>query len=146
MKIQFVCTGNTFRSRIAEAYLKSKNLKGLGVSSSGILADRNLNGPVCTYTVTVLKNHDLLKYMSNTWCLTKKSDLENQDLVVFMKKDISDFCLSELGVNIADHETWEVNDIPPAILSKGTMAQKNQKAEQAYQQIKQLVDRLALPY
>ena len=37
-RILFVCTGNTCRSPMAEAILKSKNLDGVEVKSSGIFA------------------------------------------------------------------------------------------------------------
>ena len=38
-RILFVCTGNTCRSPMAEAILKSKNIKGLEVKSAGIFAN-----------------------------------------------------------------------------------------------------------
>ncbi|MCU9613309.1 low molecular weight protein arginine phosphatase [Caldibacillus lycopersici] len=37
-KIVFVCTGNTCRSPMAEAILKSKNITGIEVKSAGIFA------------------------------------------------------------------------------------------------------------
>ncbi|MEO5948788.1 MAG: hypothetical protein ABIP74_00080 [Candidatus Saccharimonas sp.] len=140
MKIHFVCTGNTFRSRIAEAYLRSKNIDGVHVSSSGTEADKNLNGPVCSYTVTILKNHNLDQYLSKTWRLTKKSVLETQDLVIFLNKYNKDYSLSKLNSKIPRYETWDVDDIPAAILRDGDMLAINQKAEQDYYQIKELVD------
>lgn len=72
MKIQFVCVGNTFRSRIAEAYLKSKKIPDLTVSSSGIRDDRDLNGSVCNYTVQILSKNNLIHYLSRGWVMTKK--------------------------------------------------------------------------
>ncbi len=39
MNILFVCTGNTCRSPMAEAILKSKNLKNVSIKSAGILAN-----------------------------------------------------------------------------------------------------------
>jgi protein-tyrosine-phosphatase len=39
MRVHFVCTGNLYRSRMAEAYLRSKAIPGLEVTSSGVLAE-----------------------------------------------------------------------------------------------------------
>jgi len=36
IKIHFVCRGNVYRSVLAEGYLKSKKIKNLEVTSSGI--------------------------------------------------------------------------------------------------------------
>ena len=43
-RILFVCTGNTCRSPMAEAILKSKNLKNIEVKSAGVFAAIG-NGP-----------------------------------------------------------------------------------------------------
>ena len=116
MKIQFVCCGNTFRSRLAEAYLKSKNISGIEVSSSGIRADRNLNGPVCDYTVRLLEADNLIQHLSKNWVVTDEKDLKNQDLVIFMDKIDYDFCHSELKCNIVNYEIWSIPDVPDDVL------------------------------
>ena len=67
MHIHFVCSGNTYRSRLAEAYLRSMDKKpNTKVSSSGIIADKSKpeNGPVNWYTMRLMKRNDLIKYMS----------------------------------------------------------------------------------
>ena len=38
IKVHFVCNGNIFRSRLAEAYAKSLGLGQLEISSSGVVA------------------------------------------------------------------------------------------------------------
>lgn len=51
MKVVFICTGNTCRSPMAEALLKSKNLSGLEISSAGLCA---FGEPVCEKAKSVV--------------------------------------------------------------------------------------------
>lgn len=118
MKIQFVCTGNTFRSRIAEAYLKSKKIQDLAITSSGIEANKNLNGSICDYTTWVLNNHSLIDFASKNWKLTEKKDLENQDIVIFMTENQKDFCFNGLDCNILKFEIWNILDIPEDLIKQ----------------------------
>ncbi|WP_040036129.1 low molecular weight protein arginine phosphatase [Bacillus thermotolerans] len=57
MNILFVCTGNTCRSPMAEAILKSKK-EGWGVQSAGVYAADG--SPASEQAVQVLKEHDLI--------------------------------------------------------------------------------------
>ncbi len=111
MKIHFVCNGNTFRSRLAEAYLISKDVKGNNVSSSGIEASRNLDGPICRYTEKILLKNDLLKYASKIWTLTTKEILDEQDLIIFMTKKQFLYCTKTLGYNGKNYEIWNIQDV-----------------------------------
>lgn len=141
-KVLFVCMGNTFRSRLAEAYLKSKNISGLIVSSSGIEAEKNLNGPVCTYTVLILKKYGLLQYLSKTWRVTNKEEIENQDFVVFMDTVEYEFCLNKLHCNIINYETWNIPDVPDILLmEKPKNLEKIMSiAERDFKKIKENID------
>jgi protein-tyrosine-phosphatase len=61
MKIHFICNGNAYRSRMAEAYLKSLHT-GLDVISSGVIANANreYNDPmVIDFTDDFLYRHDI---------------------------------------------------------------------------------------
>lgn len=131
MKVQFICTGNTFRSRIAEAYLESKNIPNLIVSSSGINVQRNLNGSVSRHAVETLKKHHLYPYLANSWTVTDKDEIEIQDLVIFMEKIHYDFCLHTLHCQISNYEIWNIADLSTATT-----------AEKIFQQIKQKIDAL----
>ena len=76
MKIHFICSGNTFRSRLAEAYLKSKNINNLIVSSSGIEASKNFNGPIASHTAWLSDKYNLGPYMSETWRESNKKEIK----------------------------------------------------------------------
>lgn len=141
MKIQFVCSGNTFRSRLAEAYLRSKNIPGLVVSSSGIEADKNLNGLVCDYTVYVLKNNNLDQFLTKNWTKTNLEDIEQQDLVVFMSDNHYQYCKDVLHCRILNYKIWNINDVPTDLLTEPRdMLKINNFAKQNFELIKIKVD------
>lgn len=111
MKIHFVCTGNTFRSRLAEAYLKSKEMLDVSVTSSGIEAEKNLNGFMCSYTLTLAKIDGIEDYLSKDWKVTTKAEIEKQDKVIFMKKEHYLFCLNTLRCKLSEYEIWNIEDV-----------------------------------
>ena len=111
IKIHFVCTGNAFRSRLAEAYLKSKEMPDVSVSSSGIEAQKNINGFMCRYTLTLAKADEIEDYLSKNWTVTTKAEIESQDKVIFMKKEHYLFCLKTLNCKLPAYEIWEIEDV-----------------------------------
>ncbi len=118
MKIQFVCSGNTFRSRLAEAYLKSKKISGLTVSSSGVRAERNLNGPICEYSVRLSQEAGIGDYLSPVWIQTTKSDIEVQDLIIFMDSSDYEYCRNELNCKLPNYEIWGIPDVPDSAIAE----------------------------
>lgn len=64
MTVHFICRGNTFRSVMAEAYLKSLHLKDVQVISSGTVAeqDRLSNIPKFQHTLAQLDKHSIKQY------------------------------------------------------------------------------------
>ncbi len=62
MLILFVCMGNSYRSRLAEAYMNSLGLPGIVVGSAGVFAAENLNGPITKYAKDLIHEHGLEKY------------------------------------------------------------------------------------
>ena len=113
MKIHFVCTGNVYRSRLAEAYLKSKQLPDVEVSSSGILAqlDYDINGPIGWVAMRILQNQKLIPYMSNMSTQTTPELLDTADLIIFMKGNHHTFSKNELGFVKENYEIWDIPDI-----------------------------------
>jgi len=115
MKIHFVCTGNTFRSRIAEAYLKSKLMPGIDVSSSGIEAKINLSGSITWYAKDILDKRGLLQFTKKSWDQTTKQQLEEQDLVVFMSQTSFEYCKNKLHFAPIAHLVWNIDDVGDAL-------------------------------
>lgn len=118
MKIHFVCTGNVFRSRLAESYanyLISKNhLKNITVSSSGIRADRDENGPIAWVTLDVLKKNGLEKYASPTWVQTSAKILSEQDKVIFMEPIHLRYSQDNFNYHQTNFEIWHIPDMSPS--------------------------------
>lgn len=147
MKIHFVCTGNTFRSRLAEAYLRSKNVRSLEVSSSGIKAHENRNGPITWYAARLIKHHNLVAHMSFTWTKTGPEHLEDADIVIFMDKAHHHHSRKDLGFTARRYEIWNVPDLEDLGFDTETGTSIDEDVarmlatEKIFSQIKQKVDR-----
>jgi protein-tyrosine-phosphatase len=144
MKIHFICRGNTYRGRIAEAYLNSKLIKDIEVSSSGIEAEGNLDGPICEYTKEILKKHKIFQFAKESWTQTSKTELEKQDLIILMSKHHFDYCKNKLNFCPKRYEIWNIKDVS-GTLSKVEMhdlRKVTECVENNYSEITQKVDDL----
>ncbi|MBI4066635.1 hypothetical protein HY411_02875 [Candidatus Gottesmanbacteria bacterium] len=148
MKIHFVCSGNTFRSRLAEAYMRSKNIRGVEVSSSGIKAHDNKNGPITWYAARLIKYHDLVPHMSFAWTKTALSHLKNADIVIFMDKAHHHHSQNELGFRGKRFKVWNIPDLEDLGFDTETGgditedAKRMAATEKIFDQIKKNVDAL----
>lgn len=111
MVLHFVCTGNSYRSRLAQAYLNSKQIKGLEVISSGIAAFKNTNGPICWYSQRIIENNKLVPFESFHWQQTTKELLDKSDLIIFMKYLHFEYCEKELGYKGKNHKVFDIDDL-----------------------------------
>jgi len=114
MHIHFVCSGNAYRSRLAEAYFKSiTRLKNITVSSSGIAAGRIENkygnGPICWYAMRIMNRRGLIEFMSWHERQTTVDTLKDVDLLVCMHAKHLGFC-KELGY-AGKAEVWDIPDL-----------------------------------
>ena len=134
MKVHFVCTSNTFRSRLAETYLKSKKLPNINVSSSGVVALSNPNGPITWYAQRIIQEDKLVPFEKMIWTQTTKELLEAQDLVIFMEKSHYEHCVSQYKFKGKNYAVWEIPDVYAA--TKNSEQEAIQATEQAYNKIK----------
>lgn len=110
-RIHFVCTGNVYRSRIAESYLNSLEIAGIEVTSSGIEAKANCDGPITWYAMRVIKRRGLVKYMKGHWHQTNRETLLKQDYIIFMEKKHLIYAQIICGYSGKNYEVWEVPDM-----------------------------------
>ena len=84
VRVHFVCTSNTFRSRLAEVYLRSKKIPNIKVSSSGVTANENPNGPITWYAARLVKKHSLIPFLPQAWTQSTPKLFKEADIIVFM--------------------------------------------------------------
>jgi len=110
--VHFVCRGNVYRSRLAEAYAASLlDKKTIVVSSSGIEANLALNGDVDPETVRLLEDENLSHHLAPTWHHTTQDDIDNNDIIVFMSKSLYRQANDQLKIPAKKVHIWDIPDI-----------------------------------
>jgi protein-tyrosine-phosphatase len=92
MRIHFVCTGNIYRSRLAEAYCNSLCVPGIHVFSSGIRAGMEGDAPISPYAADVLTRYGFDGYATARWQRTSAELVRASDVLVFMESEHHRFC------------------------------------------------------
>jgi isopentenyl-diphosphate Delta-isomerase len=145
IKIHFVCLGNAYRSRIAEAYMKSLNLPDFSFSSSGLAAGFHIQ-PLPKHTSFVVTKHGLNQFLSKGQVQTTSDLLKKQDLIIFMHHDLYRDAIQAYGLDPQKCLYWDVADLWQALLRYGDKGQTwtlgSVLAEETFQKIKQRCDML----
>lgn len=112
MVIHFICRGNTHRSRLAEAYTRSltQEIVDVTILSSGIQADRDLNGPIVPFVKLLLQDDNLLHFTGTTWTQTTQRMIDDSDKVIFMSDDVYEDAMKRFEVPLAMSQTWQIAD------------------------------------
>lgn len=113
LTIHFICTGNVYRSRLAEAYCASRRAPGIHVLSSGIRAGLGGDAPISPYAAEVLARYGLASFAAAYWRRTTAALVKASDMLIFMESEHQRFC--EKWVNPARQriEVWEIEDLGP---------------------------------
>ncbi len=144
MKVHFVCEGNTYRSRLADAYFNSLNIEGAKASSSGIKAAANISGPITWVAALLLRHHALIRFLSsNSWIQTDAPILAEADIVIFMEDRFYEFSKKELGYEPKQYQIWGVEDIEESTtLDADSLMGTISLAEKTFDTIRAKVDLL----
>jgi protein-tyrosine-phosphatase len=116
--LQFVCTGNIYRSRLAEAYCASKAVPGILVSSSGIAAGHLDTVPISPYAADILTRFGLDAFAAKHWQRTTPTLIHSSDVLVFMESEHHRFCADWIEPARQKIEVWGIEDIGPIPAAK----------------------------
>ena len=146
-RVHFVCTGNYYRSRLAEAYLLSKKLPNVEVSSSGVQAKEYYkeNGPISWYAARLIKKYNLIPHTKRDSTQTSLRELNGADVVIFMTDKHYQYARSKYKFKKNSFEIWNIGDIADADFyntDRDTDHMRIQHSEKTFVQIKEKVDSL----
>ncbi len=141
MEIHFVCLGNTYRSRLAEAYFNSLAIRGVHAVSSGIQGGEQ---PMATrwFAEKILEERGLSAFTRKAARQTTKENIRHGDLVVFFKRETLAFCKQWLDARRQQWTVWNISDVDvnwPAV-------RLMRVSEQTFRSIKRHVDQLKKTY
>lgn len=135
-KILFVCRGNIFRSRLAEAYFNKLRPGQDIVSSCGVEASRFGPNYVGESALKLAKKYHL--DLSPSPIQATQTSLDAADLIVFVKNDVYQEAKNLFNINESKVIVWDVYDMYdyPKLMLPYT------RRERSWQAIKSGVDEL----
>ena len=143
MTIHFICRGNAHRSLMAEAYLKSLDLKGISVMSSGSAADkyREENEPRIPQIRAILGSHGISQFAKSHPEQLTQERLNEADLTICMNQIVADECNKAFTIP-PNTQVWDIDDTGEGknILQPGDSPFKY--TGEIYELIKRRVDEL----
>ena len=109
----FICRGNVYRSRLAEAYAKSllRDDSDIQISSSGIEAKLALNGNVDVDAVKALEVDNLKHHLAPNWLQTTQELIDSLDVIVFMNDSVYDDASKLFNLPKEKCVTWHIKDV-----------------------------------
>jgi len=111
MTVHFVCTGNIYRSRLAEAYCASRCRPALSVFSSGIGAGLNNGVRITPYASRLLKERGLESFAAVSRQQTTAGLVHASDVLIFMEQEHFRFCEDWIDSGRQTVEIWNIADI-----------------------------------
>jgi protein-tyrosine-phosphatase len=112
MTIHFICRGNVFRSRMAEAYARSLLGNTAVVNSSGVEASIYPEVYISPFASIPLKEKNLLQFASQQCTLTSQAVLDAANVIVFVDPSIERDVKKKFTIPAkAKTYTWQVADI-----------------------------------
>jgi protein-tyrosine-phosphatase len=144
MIVQFICRGNTFRSIIAETYLRSLQIPGLAVYSSGTLGAQDKLGNTPNYhrVLALLERHDIAQFVKPDFGEDiQQGLLDKSDIVVLMNERAHQEAAAKFNLP-KDTLVWDVADLGELPHVPETEEERTAALEHAFKEITTEVDEL----
>lgn len=127
MRVLFICTGNSFRSPVAEA-LTRKHHPGLEVESAGTDATDH----IAENAKQLLREENSLQYVKPSPDQVSQRAIDEADRVVVMMPEHREYLLDNFDVDPGSIEVWNIRDpVNPGV-----------EPGEAFQEIEEKVGRL----
>lgn len=145
MRVHFICNGNAYRSRMAQAYFDSLNT-GIKSISSGTRADktRQRNDPaVVNFTAEFLRRHGIdTSRLSPRPVQLTQSLIDEHDVIVVIN-DIALELAKAVVVLPANVRVWDISDVEEQAVKGEDVLDREAHTERIFISIKNEVDTLA---
>lgn len=119
--IHFVCRGNTYRSRLAAAYMATIADERYAVSSSGINTTRATIKTSEAYTQAVAKKHHLTYQINTPKTQTTDALLVAADVIVFMNRDVYEEATRRFHFDARKALVWNIADLSDELRARYDM-------------------------
>ena len=112
-KVNFVCNGNVYRSRLAEAYVNSLRSDDFEFSSSGVVSDSDFSNPndipkLAEYVAEVC---ELDLCLSPKRRQTTAEDISSSDFIVCLNRSVFERLTAKFSIDTARLAVWHVPDV-----------------------------------
>ena len=144
MLIHFVCSGNAYRSRLAEAYLNSLQIPSIKVMSSGSRANVDHRYTIMPYTVLLLEKYKLAQYASKDKIQLTQARFDAADVTICVNRAVYREA-EEDGLTVPSRTfIWDITDVKdePEALADVAEGQIPPITERTFHQIQTHVDEL----
>jgi protein-tyrosine-phosphatase len=147
--IHFVCTGNAYRSRLAEGYLRSLKIPKIIASSSGTQASihRKHNGPICWYALRIAVKQGFPEFISHRSIQTTEKIISRVNYLIFMHPDNQNQFMNLFNRLPEKFQTWDIPDLHHLGFTGGSLTSGKEPdlikaTEETFVKIKQKVDKM----
>lgn len=109
--ILIVCRGNKFRSKLAQAYMRSRKVPYVHIVSSGIDVALDTRPNTLPYTRRIMQKNNLYRYAQKRRYQTNQTQLDAADLIVFVSKTVQNDAIRRYNVDMNKVIIWDIGDI-----------------------------------